>query len=299
MKIARREKVDLINSHGKGAGLYARKVGFILNVPVVQTFHGLHYSRKNPLARFLYLWLERFLFLFTRLVINVSAGQQREGLAMKIFPKSNSRVVVNGVDTTVVDRVKIDKTAFRRRLGLGPNDFVSTMIARFDPVKGHERLVKLLPDILKNIPNLKIVFAGDGERRSGTERLAKNLGVFSAVRFLGQRSDVFKIFKVSDAAILPSYHEGMPLTVLEAMACHLPVVGSDVVGIRDLVQDGENGYLVDFDNKIEVIKTFRKLVQSPQLRRRMGERGRRLVEEKFSMEKFVKNTLAVYKEALN
>ena len=299
LKIARREKVDLINSHGKGAGLYARKVGFILNVPVVQTFHGLHYSRKNPLARFLYLWLERFLFLFTRLVINVSAGQQREGLAMKIFPKSNSRVVVNGVDTTVVDRVKIDKTAFRRRLGLGPNDFVSTMIARFDPVKGHERLVKLLPDILKNIPNLKIVFAGDGERRSGTERLAKNLGVFSAVRFLGQRSDVFKIFKVSDAAILPSYHEGMPLTVLEAMACHLPVVGSDVVGIRDLVQDGENGYLVDFDNKIEVIKTFRKLVQSPQLRRRMGERGRRLVEEKFSMEKFVKNTLAVYKEALN
>jgi glycosyltransferase involved in cell wall biosynthesis len=108
-----------------------------------------------------------------------------------------------------------------------------------------------------------------------------------------------KIFKVSDVAILPSYHEGMPLTVLGAMACRLPVVGSDVVGIRDLVKDGETGYLVDFDNKTEVTKAFRKLVQSPQLRRRMGERGRRLVEEKFSMEKFVRGTLAVYREVIS
>jgi len=299
LKIALREKVDLINSHGKGAGLYARKVGFILGVPVVQTFHGLHYDYRNRFVWFLYISLEKLLAHFTTRFINVSVGQQREGLATKLFPKSKSRVVVNGVDTAVVDRVEVNSTAFRRKLGLGPGDFVATMVARFDPVKGHERLVGMLPELLKKIPSLKIVFAGDGDQRSGTERLVKKLGVSSAVRFLGQRSNVFNIFKVSDAAILPSYHEGMPLTILEAMACRLPVVGSDVVGIRDLVKDGENGFLVDFDDKVEVIKAFRKLVQSPQLRRRMGERGRRLVEEKFSMEKFVKNTLAVYQESLS
>src|SRR3972149_134419 len=224
----------------------------------LQKFRTLGYRKRS--ARFLYISLEKMLARFTARFINVSSGQEREGLTMKLFPKSKSRVVVNGVDTAVGDRVAVNNTSFRRKLGLGSGDLVVTMIARFDPVKGHERLVGMLPELLKKIPNLKIVFAGDGERRSGTERLPKKLGVSSAVRFLGQRSDVFKIFKVSDAAILSSYHEGMPLTVLEAMACRLPVVGSDAVGIRDLVKDGETGYLVDFDHGSgQLIKSLSKL----------------------------------------
>jgi glycosyltransferase involved in cell wall biosynthesis len=269
-----------------------------MGVPVVQTFHGLHYGYRNRLVQFLYISLEKLLANFTKLFINVSAGQQREGLELKIFPRSKSRLVVNGIDTRAVDGVKTDKTAFRRKLGLGPNDFVATMAARFDPVKGHERLIEILPDLLKNIPNLKIVFAGGGEERSRIQKLVREKGVYNAVRLLGERSDVLKIFKASDAAILPSYHEGMPLTVLESMACRLPVVGSDVVGIKDLVKDGENGYLVDFDNREEVAKALRQLGKSKELRQRMGERGRQFVEEKFPMEKFVKNTLAVYQESL-
>ena len=299
LKVASRERVDLINSHGKGAGLYARKIGFILGVPVVQTFHGLHYDYRNRIARFLYISLEKMLARFTARFINVSSGQEREGLTMKLFPKSKSRVVVNGVDTAVVDRVAVNNTSFRRKLGLGSGDLVVIMIARFDPVKGHERLVGMLPELLKKIPNLKIVFAGDGERRSGTERLTKKLGVSSAVRFLGQRSDVFKIFKVSDAAILSSYHEGMPLTVLEAMACRLPVVGSDVVGIRDLVKDGETGYLVDLEHGSgQLIKSLSKLAKNSLLRRRMGESGRHFVENNFGVDKFVNATLKVYQQAL-
>ena len=297
LKVARKEEVDLINSHGKGAGLYVRPIGALLGIPVVQTFHGLHYEYGNLIVRFLYLRLEKFLTVFTKLVVCDSPSQQKEGLALKLFSKSKSRAVVNGIYTRTVDKIKVDRVLFRKKLGLGPDDFVVIMVARFDPVKGHERLVGILPDLLKKIPNLKIVFAGDGERCSATERLTKKLGVSSAVRFLGQRLDVFKIFKVSDAAILSSYHEGMPLTVLEAMACRLPVVGSDVVGIRDLVKDGETGYLVDFDNKEEVVKAFRKL-DNKTIRRKLGEQGRRLVEEKFSMEKFVKSTLAVYQESL-
>lgn len=298
LKVASRERVDLINSHGKGAGLYARKVGFILGVPVVQTFHGLHYDYRNRFVRFIYISLEKLLTRFTARFINVSAGQQREGLALGIFPKSKSKVVVNGIDVSEIDKVKLSESDFRAKLGLRPSDFVVTMAARFDPVKGHERLVGMLPDLLKNIPNLKIVFAGDGELRRPVERLAKKLEVSSAIRFLGQRSDVFKIFKVSDAAVLPSYHEGMPLTVLEAMACRLPVVGSDVVGIRDLVKDGGNGYLVDFNDEAEVAKVLRQLGRSAVLRRRMGERGRQFVEQNFGMGKFVDSTLNVYRQAL-
>src|SRR3990172_6970986 len=99
MRVVQKEEVDLINSHGKGAGLYARKIGFILGIPAVQTFHGLHYSRRNSLARFLYLYLERFLTLFTSRIINVSKTQEKEGLRLRVFPKKKSRVVLNGINS--------------------------------------------------------------------------------------------------------------------------------------------------------------------------------------------------------
>lgn len=299
LKIARREEVDLINSHGKGAGLYARKAGFIMDVPVVHTFHGLHYGYRNRIVQSLYVSVEKLLAHFTTRFINVSAGQQREGLGLKFFPRSKSRLVVNGIDTAEIDKVNVSKGDFRTKLDLNPEDFVVTMAARFDPVKGHERLVEAVPDLLKKIPNLKIVFAGGGEKRSQIQRLARERGVHNAVRFLGERSDILEIFKVSDAAILPSYHEGMPLTVMEAMACRLPVVGSDVVGIRDLVKDGETGYLVDLEHGSgPLVRALSRLAKSPEQRRRMGERGRELVEKEFAMNKFVDGTLKVYQEAL-
>ena len=298
LKIARKEGIDLINSHGKGAGLYARLVGSVLGVPVVQTFHGLHYDYSNRIARFLYLTMEKMLAHLTKLVINVSAGQQREGLDMKLFPKSKSRVVVNGIDTQAVDKIKVDRVLFRRKLGLEPEDFVVTMAARFDPVKGHERFIRLIPDLVNSTQTLKVCFVGSGPRERAMKKLAKDIGVSDAVIFLGERNDVPKILNAVDAFVLPSYHEGMPLAVLEAMACRLPVVGSDVVGIRDLVKDGENGYLVDFNGKVEVIKAFRKLARSPALRLRMGELGRRFVEQDFGIDKFVDATLKVYRQAL-
>ncbi|MEX2014103.1 MAG: glycosyltransferase [Parcubacteria group bacterium] len=296
LEVARKEQVDLINSHGKGAGIYARKVGFILGVPVVQTFHGLHYRYRNPLVRFFYLWLERFLTLFTKLVVNVSPSQEREGLSLKVFPKSKSRIVVNGIEPV---KVRGTKSEIRKELGIGSKDFVVAMVARFDKVKGHERFIKILPEIIKNVPNLKVIFVGGGEGLVIARGKVRELRLQDTVQFLGEREDVPQILKASDSLVLPSFHEGMPLAVLEAMAAGLPVIGSNVVGIRDLVRNGETGFLADFDHPAQVVGAFSRLAKSPALRRRMGESGRRFVAEHFSMEKFIRKTLAVYSEAIS
>ena len=303
LKIARKEEVVLINSHGKGAGLYARKVGFILSTPVIHTVHGIHYSKTNPVSRNLYILSEKILSLFTKFVISVSPSQEKEGLKLGIFPKSNSRVVVNGIEMGKRARVsEADKEKIRKKLRIGEEDFAVAMVARFDPAgvrhKGHERFIKLIPDLVKTVPNLRVVFAGAGEGEKDMRRLVGKLGVSDNTIFLGERSDVPKILQSVDAFVLPSYHEGLPISVLEASASGLPVIGSKVVGINDAVDKGKTGYLVDFDNGAEVVGAFRQLAKSPSLRRRMGERGRQFVEEKFPMEKFVKNTLAVYRESL-
>ncbi|NIT04312.1 glycosyltransferase [Candidatus Saccharibacteria bacterium] len=299
LKVALKEKVDLINSHGKGAGIYARKVGVLLGIPVVQTFHGLHYDYKNPFARFFYLWLERFLTPFMRFVINVSPGQEKEGIRLRIFPKSKSRLVVNGIDVGKFDRVRVNKDSLRKKLGLAPRDFAVAVVARFDRVKGHIRLINHIPDLIKSIPNLKVVFVGGGEEQVRARARARELGVQDSVVFLGERSDVPKILKSADALILPSFHEGMPLAVLEAYACELPVIGADVVGVADVVEDGRTGYLVSFDEgSTELKRALGKLYKSKTLREKLGKAGRRMVEEKFSLDRFVRGTLKVYKEAL-
>jgi len=298
LRVANKEKVDLINSHGKGAGIYARKVGVLMGIPVIQTFHGLHYDYRNPLKRFLYLWLERFLTPMARFVVNVSKSQEKEGIRLGIFQKDKSKVVVNGIDSGEIGVQRSGNRGFRKKLGIEEKDFAVAMVARFDEVKGHMRFINLIPSLVEAVPNLKIVFAGGGKGEKDMRQLARKFGVSDSTIFLGERKDIPKILQAVDAVVLPSYHEGLPISVLEASATGLPVIGSDVVGIKDTIRDGETGILADFDNPKAVVGSFKKLAKSPTLRRRMGERGRDFVEKEFSMEKFVDSTLRVYQQAL-
>jgi len=300
LAVFQKEEINLISSHGKGAGFYARKAGFLLGIPVVQTFHGLHYSRKNPLAKFLYLWLERILGIFTTRVISVSKSQEKEGLRLRIFSKRKSRVVLNGIRVSENKEIvgKLGQE-FRRKLGIKDKDFAVLMVARFDEVKGHKRFIELLPNLVKKIPNLKVIFAGGGEGQKTSMEQVRELGVEKNALFLGERHDVARIISVSDALVLPSYHEGLPLAPLEASAQGVPVIGSDVVGIKDTIQNRKTGYLVNFDNPKEVVIAFQRLAKSPNLRGKMGEQGQEFVKKEFSMDKFVAKTLKVYQEALS
>lgn len=294
-KASQKEKVSLINSHGKGAGLYARLIGLVLRIPVIQTFHGIHYNYRNRFLRFFYILLERILTRFTRLVINVSPSQEDEGLRLGIFPKRKSRVVLNGLDIKAVGRVKVERDVLRKQIGLTPDAFVAVFVARFDPVKGHERLIRILPDLLEAMPKLKFVFVGDGELKGNMENLVNELGVSSSTRFLGYRSDVLEVLKSSDVFVSPALHEGLPLAVLEAGACGLPVVADDVVGVRDAVINGRTGFLVNFS--IDHVKeSLLELYLKPKLQEQMGNEGRKLVSSRFSIKNFVQQTLMVYAE---
>lgn len=297
--LVKKEKVDLINSHGKGAGFYARIVGVILRVPVVHTFHGIHVEQKLKIARLFYIFAEKILSIFTTKIINVSKSQEEQGLILGLFPKSKSEVVYNGVDIKGIDKVYVKREEFRKELNLKTGDFVLTMVARFDPVKGHKRLVKFLSRIGKSIP-IKLLFVGDGPEKSKIEKLVQDLGINDYVEFLGYRDDVYRILKISDVFVLSSYREGLPTGILEAMACGLPTIGSNSIGIKEVIIDDKTGYLIDFEKDMEKFKKIvNRLYTNEILRNNMGNNARKIVAEKYSIEKFAIYTANIYKKVLS
>ena len=166
MRLIKRHGVDIVHTHGKGPGLYGRIGASALGVPAVHTFHGIHYSGYSRAGRRLYLGLERQLSRMSRVIINVSASQEAEGLGLRLFTHDQSAVVVNGIDLDEMDRV-IRQSAIRREtLGIGPDDFVIGCVSRWDPVKRFEILLQAVRQLADRLPRLTLLLVG-GRGRGG------------------------------------------------------------------------------------------------------------------------------------
>ncbi len=213
---------DLVHSHGKGAGLYGRYAAWRLGVPAIHTFHGIHYDEyPAPVAR-LYLVLERVLARATRVVINVSHSQEREGLALRLFAPAQSRVIVNGLDGAAVGALAAGRGFAKAQLGLAPTTPVIGTVARFDPVKAIGHLADALALLRERIPAAHLVLAGGGGEEKDVRRHVARARLIDAVTFLGTTKDVVRVLPALDVFVYTSRKEGLPLAVLEATACGLP-----------------------------------------------------------------------------
>jgi glycosyltransferase involved in cell wall biosynthesis len=178
---------------------------------------------------------------------------------------------------------KMDK-ASDSELGFGSGPIVG-IVARLDEVKGHTFLFEALSLLKAEFPTLQCLVVGDGPLRWRLEKEAKTRDLESLVRFLGFRQDMDDIYRRMDVLVLPSLTEGLPMTLLEAMAFEKPVVASSVGGIPEVVQNGRTGFLVPPKDAQMLARVLRRLILDPDLRRRMGTEGRRRVENAFSFEK--------------
>lgn len=151
-------------------------------------------------------------------------------------------------------------------------------------IKGPEFLIKAAAKVVKTFPKAVFVFVGDGDLGTELESLAKELGISDNILFLGWRSNVEEILHTFDIFVLPSLNEGMGKVLVEAMAAQKPIVASAVGGIIDLVQDGENGFLVPPMDVAGLAKNITKLLQDRELAKQFGAYGRKKVYPKFDIE---------------
>ena len=137
----------------------------------------------------------------------------------------------------------MNKSELRKKYGYGEKDFILIYIAEFIPRKNHEFLLRSIGELRKKIPELKILLVGRGMLLKKMKHLTVDLEIDDIVKFLGYRKDIADLCRASDVYVSVSLQEGLPVSVIEAMACGLPVVASDIRGHRDNVVDGENGVL--------------------------------------------------------
>jgi glycosyltransferase involved in cell wall biosynthesis len=198
------------------------------------------------------------------------------------------RVIANGVDVQ----------QFRPGAGRVNGTFRVACVGRLIFNKGPQYLVEAAPKVLQAHPEAEFVFVGDGPLRPHLEERARQLGVGHRLTFLGTRHDVAAILQTCDILARPSLLEGMPLTVLEAMACGLPVVATPVSGTAELVHHGENGLFVRPADPASLGRAILRLIEDEPMREAQGRSARRFVERGYSWDAVAEKTLAVYRELL-
>jgi glycosyltransferase involved in cell wall biosynthesis len=294
----RRHRVDVIHSHGKGAGLYGRLAAALTRTPAVHTFHGLHYRAYGLLKRAAYLRTERLLARFTRCFVHVSRSELDDAVRLRVSDPARAIVVWNGLDCAELDQVPSNRARVLAALGLRADVVVGT-VARLSPQKGLDDFVRAARLVADRFPGVGFALigdapAGDERIRDRLHSLVAELGLREQLVMPGYRNDAVALMKAFDVYASSSLWEGAPVTLLEAMACRIPVVATDVGGNNEAVVDGVTGLLVPVQSPEALARRTCELLADASRRRRLGEAGRQRVEAQFSLERMVRDTERAY-----
>ena len=292
--LIRSEGIDIVHSHGKGAGLYGRLAARRAGVPAVHTFHGIHARYPIGGGR-AYLMLERGLVRITEAIVHVSESQAREAAALGLAPPGRTHVIVNGIDARCVAAAAMTRAAARETLRLEPDSLVLGTVARFDPVKALDSLLRAFALASAPHPAARLVIVGDGPEAPRLRALAVTLGIEARVRMTGFIADASRLLPALDLYVSASQKEGLPLALLEAMACALPVAATRVPGHVDVVEEGVTGLLAAPEDHRDLARAMRDLMRELARRSVLGQAGRRRVEDRFAASRMAAETAALYR----
>lgn len=288
VRYLRRERPEVVHTFLLTANLYGRLAAILARVPVIVTSEVNVYSRK---AR-RHVLAERLLAMGTsRIVASARAVKDRYVAQVGVFPDQVD-VVYNGVDWG--DRpARADRERARLGLGLPLDEVVWAVVARLTEQKG----LPYLLDALAAMPRASrpwILLVGDGPQRPTLERQARDLGVTDRVRFTGTRRDLEELFAAADGFVLPSLWEGLPISLLHAMAAGLPVVSTAVGGNTEVVVHGETGWLVPPRDSAALREAIERLTGDCELRSRLGKEAREVASARFSIARYVAEIDGLY-----
>lgn len=267
-------------------GQRARKAGARL----VYTAHGFHFFKGAPLVNWVaYYPLERALARFTDVLVTIN---KQDFARAEGFPAGSVRYVPGvGVDLQRFGAVLAPSAELRREFGLAADDFVVLSVGELNDNKNHATVLRAMAH--PAAPRMHYLICGNGPRRQQLEDLARELGVGGRVQFLGYRRDIPVILSLADVFCQPSYREGLPLALMEAMAAGKSVVCSRIRGSVDLVDEGTGGMVVDAGDVAGFANAFAALAGNGYRREEIGLHNRRRVQE-FSIRAVLSAMTSVY-----
>lgn len=265
-----REHYDIIHCHTPMGGVITRlAAGSTRNkgTKVLYTAHGFHFYKGAPLVNWLlYYPVERLLSCRTDLLLTMNGEDHRR--AQTFHAKRTEMVNGVGIDLSRFAEASAEqKAGVRRELGLSEGDTFAFTVGNVIPRKNQAVLIRAAKAL--NDPTFHLFIAGDGPLEGELKALAKELGIEKQVHLLGFRRDVFRLSSAADMFLFSSRQEGLSVSVMEAMACGLPIVASAIRGNTDLIDDGQGGFLVASDDAAGFADAIRKIMAEPETREQM------------------------------
>jgi N-acetyl-alpha-D-glucosaminyl L-malate synthase BshA len=295
IKVAKASELDLIHSHyaipHAMAAYMARE---IIKIPYVVTLHGsdVHTLGLDPAYK---------------PVVKHTVEQANAVTAVSEFLKKKAHeelgierdihVIPNFIDTSTFSRVSgirlvvesgcVSLRGEEEAAEIYPDDKIILHASNFRPVKRVVKLVEIMKDVVDAIPSARLIIAGDGPTRIEVERRIEELKLCNNIHLLGVKSNMQEIMCSADVFALNSTLEGMPLVLLEAMSCQLPVITTPAGGIPELVRPGKDGVVTEGFGKDEYAEELIKILENDTQRKKLGKAGYQRVEDKFTAEKIV------------
>jgi glycosyltransferase involved in cell wall biosynthesis len=285
--LLKRLQPDLVSLHSGKAGWLGRLAGRLLGIPVVFTAHGWTFAEGvSGTGRKVYRLAERLAAPLADRIITVSRHDRDLASAARVGTPAQIVAVHNGMADL--------PASCRASPEIEPVRLI--MVARYEAQKDHRTLIRALASMADRPWSLELVGGGPGE--PDVRSLIESHGLSDRVEVHGLRSDVAERLAESQVLVLISHWEGLPRSILEAMRAGLPVVASDVGGVREAVVEGETGYLVPRGDVGVLAERLAALLEDPALRKTMGQAGRDRYHESFRFERMYQETLGVYRSLL-
>lgn len=305
-RLFRRERFTIVHTHQVKAALFGQLAARLAGVPVVvNTIHGFYFHERTPrLKRRAWILLERLMARLSTLILSQNREDIETAIAEGICRREQIRYIGNGIDLTRFDRGVIDAAqlaALRQSLGIAPGDRVVGFVGRLVREKGVFELFDAVRQLQARVPQLRLLVIGpvDSEKPDaidpGSDRLRDLAG--TAV-FTGYRHDMPQLYALMDVCVLPSHREGMPRSPMEASAMGVPCVATAIRGCREVVVEGENGFLVPLGDVPAMAEAIATVLENPAHAAAMRERARALAVERFDERHVFQRVAAAYRELL-
>lgn len=295
------EKFDVIHLHEYRSfqaifvSHYAKKY----NIPCILQVHGAVQPifQRQGLKKIFDLFFGYKILRDASKVIALTETEAEQYKKMGV-DEDEIEIVPNGIDLSEYNDLP-ERGEFRKKYGIKGEEKIILYLGRIHEIKGIDLLVEAFADLVKELDNIKLVIVGQDDGFLSTlKRQIEDLNLGDKILLTGPlyEQDKLKAYVDADVYVLPSVYETFPVTVLEACACGTPVIVTDRCGIADIV-DGRIGYVVEYD-KDQLRGAIIKVLSDEGLRKRFGEKGRKLIEEKFTWEKIIEQSEKIYEEVI-
>jgi len=289
IKYINKNKINIVHSHGKGASTYARFACLFTKAINIHTPHGIHTDSYSLAQLFIYKLYEAISGNIMQCIIYVSEDEHKKAIEMKLWKNKKYRIIQNGVPSTDLTDKKRIRSEVRQNLYIPKDNLIITTVSRFD----YQKNMAVALSIAKKLPNIYFLWIGDGPDRIPLERICKNTGVKNII-FYGFCDNPIPFLMSSDLYLSTSRWEGLPMAVIEAMSCAIPVVCSNVPGHNEIVKTDINGFLYDLRNTDSACSIIKSITSNSKLMKTLSEGALETQNKLYSDIRMTNQTVSLY-----